>query len=333
MESPAACHLSLGQVGAEYAISKRPRAYVLQIHQLRLADRLFAHLPSRFPKIKSLNPRAMTSNAKYHELHEADKEASESMLGSDTQDIPIPRRERRRSNIGRYLLYTITALSISRNLFWILDTISKQTTFGSRVLSSHQQTAFYNTKPRPSPVGSAATRIQRHRIWVPPSEAYDEAWEDLYHCRPSFQGSLSGSDAAKLPNHTLSLASEPGQYVVELDVFHQLHCLHHLHKTARTPTPTPTAHLNTSDPATISRFWAHLDHCSESLRQSLMCSSDVSTITWVWSDEVKRWQADGRSVHTCRDFGKIQEWAFGRSVGDLEVDFGEWVGDPLKGEV
>lgn len=33
------------------------------------------------------------------------------------------------------------------------------------------------------------------------------------------------SEAAQLVNYTMPLASEPGMYMVEIDVFHQLHCL------------------------------------------------------------------------------------------------------------
>lgn len=33
------------------------------------------------------------------------------------------------------------------------------------------------------------------------------------------------SDAARLVNKTVPLAEYPGEYVVSLDVFHQLHCL------------------------------------------------------------------------------------------------------------
>ena len=78
-------------------------------------------------------------------------------------------------------------------------------------------------------------------------------------------------------------------------------------------------------------FWTHIDHCSDSLRQNLMCNSDVSTIQWVWNGSIPRWQADGRIVHTCRDFERIRDWAFERTAG--VVDFETWVPDPLKGEV
>jgi hypothetical protein len=33
------------------------------------------------------------------------------------------------------------------------------------------------------------------------------------------------SEAALLPNKTYPIKNEPGYYIIQLDVFHQLHCL------------------------------------------------------------------------------------------------------------
>lgn len=67
-------------------------------------------------------------------------------------------------------------------------------------------------------------------------------WDDLYSCKSSdqvytrLQPALTGisqvgisriprSSAARLVNKTLPLPGERGQYVIMLNVFHQLHCL------------------------------------------------------------------------------------------------------------
>ena len=159
------------------------------------------------------------------------------------------------------------------------------------------------------------------------------------------------SEAAQLVNYTMPLASEPGMYMVEIDVFHQLHCLvdsnpfqvpakhrlasetnvsfsqHHLHKKA-------WGHdmgVNMSDPQEVEDFWTHLDHCSDLIRQNLMCSSDLSTIHWLWAEKDQTWEADGRVMHTCRDFEAIRDWAFENRAG--MIDRTVWVPDPLKGEI
>jgi hypothetical protein len=36
---------------------------------------------------------------------------------------------------------------------------------------------------------------------------------------------LPKSEAARLPNRTYPIADEPGFYIAQFDVFHQLHCL------------------------------------------------------------------------------------------------------------
>jgi hypothetical protein len=43
--------------------------------------------------------------------------------------------------------------------------------------------------------------------------------------------SIEKSEAMRLPNQTVPTNGDPNQYIVGLDVFHQLHCLNHLRKT------------------------------------------------------------------------------------------------------
>ncbi|OJJ66335.1 hypothetical protein ASPBRDRAFT_665868 [Aspergillus brasiliensis CBS 101740] len=147
----------------------------------------------------------------------------------------------------------------------------------------------------------------------PPSETYDQAWEDLYNYGIV---KIPRSESAQLVNYTVPLASEPGMYIIELDVFHQLHCLHHLHKKA-------WGHdmgVNMSDPEEVENFWIHLDHCSDSIRQNLMCTSDVSTIHWLWVEKDQQWEADGRlciPAATLKPFG-TGRWRTGQAWWILE---------------
>jgi hypothetical protein len=41
---------------------------------------------------------------------------------------------------------------------------------------------------------------------------------------------IDAEAASKLPNTTTSLPNDPDRYIVELDVFHQLHCLNSVRK-------------------------------------------------------------------------------------------------------
>lgn len=56
----------------------------------------------------------------------------------------------------------------------------------------------------------------------PPSEENNELWEDLYNFGLS---SIPMTDAARLMNRTVPIPGKPGEYVVTLNLFHDLHCL------------------------------------------------------------------------------------------------------------
>ncbi len=108
--------------------------------------------------------------------------------------------------------------------------------------------------------------------------------------------------AAKLPNATSPLHHDPTKFIVELDVFHQLHCLNALRKLVY---PEVFKVNLTADSMEIT----HLEHCYDQLRQALECASDISTIYWEWSDVNKKMLGNLRTTHMCKDFGKIQNWA------------------------
>jgi hypothetical protein len=138
-------------------------------------------------------------------------------------------------------------------------------------------------------------------------------------------GQISASDAEQLPNKTAEIGTERGQYVVGIDVFHQLHCLNRLRKLLR----PERYHLWDNATETDKAEWAihdgmwHswrlcpvlyltsdcVDHCIDSIRQSLMCSSDISTIYWQWSAEKHQVLPRAGTTHTCRNFEKIKAWA------------------------
>ncbi|GAM43967.1 hypothetical protein TCE0_060r19210 [Talaromyces pinophilus] len=151
----------------------------------------------------------------------------------------------------------------------------------------------------------------------PPTPENLEAWESLY----SFGISrISMSDAAKLANKTVPIPDYPGEYVIQLDVFHQLHCLNMLRLKAWGP-----EYLGVNE--TLMDM-VHLDHCIDAMRQSFMCSADISPINWKWNETTHNARGQLTSLHTCRDFDAIKEWALEHEAKTFDIY--THVHDPLE---
>jgi DNA mismatch repair ATPase MutS len=69
----------------------------------------------------------------------------------------------------------------------------------------------------------------------------------------------------------------------------------------------------------------HIDHCVDAIRQSLMCTADVSVLVWRWNKKRQQNMEVGQIAHTCRNFEKIQAWAKERAVYS---GFDEWFREP-----
>ncbi|PYH93997.1 hypothetical protein BO71DRAFT_326381, partial [Aspergillus ellipticus CBS 707.79] len=138
----------------------------------------------------------------------------------------------------------------------------------------------------------------------PPTPERDAAWEDLY----SFGVSrIPRSSAGKLVNKTLPIPDDPGYYIIELNVFHQLHCLNmlrlRLYSTEEYAMDHPTMGSQ------------HLEHCVDAIRQSLMCSADTAPHSWSWDIEAQQAKVVAGVLHTCKDFDAIRDWARENEAG------------------
>ncbi|KAF8885542.1 hypothetical protein CPB84DRAFT_1685410, partial [Gymnopilus junonius] len=60
----------------------------------------------------------------------------------------------------------------------------------------------------------------------------------------------------------------------------------------------------------------YIGYCLDSIRQSLMCSADISVMVWQWSDALQKTVEYGDVAHVCRRFDKIQEWAKDHQITD-----------------
>lgn len=202
-----------------------------------------------------------------------------------------------------------------------------------------------------------------YRGW--PDDEKDRMWQDMYSSeykpRPEVQTGKQVADntlegmairiaedsARKLINSTehAPISGFEKEYVVGLDVFHQLHCLVsrlllsddiRLRMQNQLRKNIYPKRYNSSiireDGSIDFLAWSHLgkllyrskidlqeayiierlDHCIETIRESLTCSADVSAIPYRWNPRTKIAEPDIRSIHMCRNFTKIRDWAFDR---------------------
>ncbi|KAJ3500350.1 hypothetical protein NLJ89_g9839 [Agrocybe chaxingu] len=126
----------------------------------------------------------------------------------------------------------------------------KKTIFPQSLYSPVQGLLGYETKVFYEGFGEDKSVYQR-----PPSPEPDAAWEDLYKFGIS---RITKEEASHLVNYTYHLPGDEDHYVVQLDVFHQLHCLNMLRKAISADCYTETNHFDAK----------HWSHCIESIRQS-----------------------------------------------------------------
>jgi hypothetical protein len=62
----------------------------------------------------------------------------------------------------------------------------------------------------------------------------------------------------------------------------------------------------------------HIVHCINTIRQSLMCASDISVYTWEWDEERQSHVSKVKNPHTCWNFEKLRNWA---AVNTEEIYF------------
>ncbi|KAI1078278.1 hypothetical protein F5B20DRAFT_234860 [Whalleya microplaca] len=124
-----------------------------------------------------------------------------------------------------------------------------------------------------------------------------------------------------MDNKRLPIPDKEGGYVVQLAVFHQLHCLNMIRKAIY-----GGADMSNMDDA---MGIEHLDHCVDMLRQSIMCTSDITPTTFARTSLDSSMKVVAEVVHTCRSFSKIQQWAWNRRI-DKAIDKDKVVtDDPL----
>ena len=156
-----------------------------------------------------------------------------------------------------------------------------------------------------------------------PSRSVDQAWDRISMLRPldlpltdsEFLaiGSSVSTAARNAPEHG-------GGFFLQPEFSHQLHCVNLLRKASY----FKYDYYKPRDPDftdNIELFKVHVDHCTEMLRQFVMCHADVGIVTAHWIDQRRAAWPDFNTRKVCRDFEGIFE-----SVRKLQLP----VGTPMR---
>ncbi|PMD40973.1 hypothetical protein L207DRAFT_427582, partial [Hyaloscypha variabilis F] len=101
-------------------------------------------------------------------------------------------------------------------------------------------------------------------------------------------------------------------YMAGLDVFHQLHCVDFLRRTAYSSYYNETPPLHATGPPRIAEF--RINHCVDLLVQQLQCSGNLNLFTVHWV-ETEEFPSPDFSIHRrCSDFQAVWDWRLGNTL-------------------
>lgn len=147
-----------------------------------------------------------------------------------------------------------------------------------------------------------------------PSDTNNAAWQRLLQVGVV---AISRGESDRLVNGTAAAPRSPNKYMVELEMFHQLHCLKWVRDQLwELEGEASGAQRLDKNPQRMD----HSDHCIDYLRQVIMCHGDMTPITFEWNAEINNYLAHHSTEHQCRNFERIFDWAKRRAVTGMAAD-------------
>ncbi|KAF2206317.1 hypothetical protein CERZMDRAFT_28061, partial [Cercospora zeae-maydis SCOH1-5] len=142
-----------------------------------------------------------------------------------------------------------------------------------------------------------------------PRPELDEAWERVgrIHLLPLEE--KYREELNKTHSGILYPPEQGGGVMVEIEVFHQLHCINYLRQVIYADYYSRPENLPMSFQVSDKMFFNHIDHCVDYLRQSIMCYGDATSVTSNWVLTHHSPHPDFNTMHKCRNFDKLLEWA------------------------
>ncbi|KAJ4987024.1 tat pathway signal sequence [Stagonosporopsis vannaccii] len=146
------------------------------------------------------------------------------------------------------------------------------------------------------------------------------------------------SEAAKsnlAPDQVKIKEKYGGGYPANVEGLHHLHCLNLLRKSlAWNIEYYQEQGLGPfSNPQHILKH--HVTHCLDILRQQLMCTVDIGVLGQVWyqpSEKPAQAFVDFNTMHTCRNFETIRDWAKEHQLPNAKDTPGDFLEPPRAGD-
>ncbi|KAF2114047.1 hypothetical protein BDV96DRAFT_600787 [Lophiotrema nucula] len=169
--------------------------------------------------------------------------------------------------------------------------------FPELVYSPANEVIRYETKIFTSGFGDQRTK------YMGDSYEADAEWEKLY---PRTVVRIPKSQADKLANKTIPIAGDEDHFPVLITAFHSMHCLDSIRHLYWGHDKNMDVDPEVND-AVLRR--PHIDHCFDALRQSIMCSGDLSPVPYNWVPSKGKALGTLGVAHTCRNYEALVEWA------------------------
>ncbi|KAF4439926.1 hypothetical protein F53441_12427 [Fusarium austroafricanum] len=177
----------------------------------------------------------------------------------------------------------------------------------------------------------------------PPSDAVDAAWERISNGRDIVITREEVIALGKNPNETVRADPAWGfgedAHLGLIHAMHQNHCLNAIRKAVYYNYYYRHKRGFGANPPMDYRakYYSHMDHCIDFLRQDIACKADLSISTYRWMEGEVTPEADFNTWHQCRDFEALLEWHSkheinaGMKVQDVKDRWDTF--DPKEGDV
>ncbi|PQE18761.1 tat pathway signal sequence protein [Rutstroemia sp. NJR-2017a WRK4] len=159
-----------------------------------------------------------------------------------------------------------------------------------------------------------------------PRPELDSAWHELFE---DIRIRVSSEDLAYYNLTSIPLADGSG-YAAELGVHHELHCLvrtstRWIFQTLISPQKKirhwiyKDYYLVNETEVELVEWKAHIDHCIEMMRESIMCRADPSLSTFKWlHGDAQSLTAVAEGHHQCVNWQSLLAWVRSQSVPIFE---------------